>query len=1217
MTVMRNVGVAGNGTIPNLSPVKNSPLWHRHIPWIVLVAGLLLTATATLYMRASVEDVARLEFNAHCNEIRNIIANRMDDHARILHSGAALFYASDVVTRKEWHDFIESQKIQKQLPGIQGAGFSLLIPRAELPRHLQEIRSEGFPEYTVRPEGDREVYSSIIYLEPFSGRNLRAFGYDMLTESVRRQALEQARDTDAAALSGKVVLVQEADKEIQAGTLMFVPVYRKGMPTDSVEQRRAAIYGWVYSPYRMTDLINGMFTEANLVRAKGLHLQIFDGVMLSPERLLYECHPPRDQKRLAEARFTLQSTEDFAGHRWTLRFTQIGGSVMMAEYIRIWLVLLGGLCISSLLFFLIGAMQNIRDKAQRMAEALLRESEGRFKKLFFEAPVGIALIDSHTGRIHEVNPLFAKIAGRTMKEMEEIDWMSITHPEDVQAHLENMALMNAGKTNGFQMEKRYRRRDGTVVWIHMTVVKEKGGEGGASRHFCMVEDISARKRAEEIFRGETVRSPEDLKDLSSEEMRRVLHELRVHQIELETQNEELRLSQEERDASRARFFDFYDLAPVGYLTISEQGLILEANFTVCTLLGLVRGKIVARLITRFILKNDQDSYYRYNKHLFETHSASSGRAGEPQACELRMVKSDGTAFWVHLEALVLDAADGAPVCRVVINDITERKRAEEALALIRKKLELALQASQMGVWQFNIVENKRIFDNQTCHLLGIDPATFGGTAEEFFAEVHPDDRESIKASLKKTMEQNVLYEPEYRVVWPDGRVHHVTARGELIRDDKGNPNVINGIVWDVTKSKREEEALREVNDRLALAARAGGVGIWDYEVIHNKLIWDDQMYRLYGIQKDQFGGAYAAWTAGLHPEDRQRGDEELQKALRGEKDFDTEFRVLWPDGTIHNLRALAVVQRDAFGKPLRMIGTNWDITAQKQAAEDLKRQSLELEKQFLGTQKANDGIKILYQELEKKNVELSKLSRLKDDFVSIVAHELRNPIGIVREAASLILDGLVGPVPEKQKQYIEMIKKTGDRLIHITTDLLDLAKIEAGKTGVNFEKIDFLSMVRQSWEGIVLRADKKGITITEDFPAEKLEISGDFDKLSQVMVNLLSNALKFTEKGGITVEVRDLGEEVRCAVKDTGSGISKENLSQLFNKFEQFGKPTVSSEKGSGLGLVISKSIIEAHGGRIWVESELGKGSSFNITLPKKQRQEKLGETLLKEKTQS
>jgi signal transduction histidine kinase len=254
--------------------------------------------------------------------------------------------------------------------------------------------------------------------------------------------------------------------------------------------------------------------------------------------------------------------------------------------------------------------------------------------------------------------------------------------------------------------------------------------------------------------------------------------------------------------------------------------------------------------------------------------------------------------------------------------------------------------------------------------------------------------------------------------------------------------------------------------------------------------------------------------------------------------------------------------------------------------------------------------------LKQQSLELERLNHLKDDFISIVAHELRNPLGVLKESAAIILDGLAGPVAEEQKPYLAMFKRTSERLIHVTTDLLDLAKIEAGKMVLNVEKMDLLSMVRRSCEGIALRARNKGLTVSEDFPPEeRLEISGDFDKLSQVLINLLSNAIKFTEKGGITVEVRDLGEEIRCAVKDTGRGVSQENLSKLFNKFEQFGKPVVSAEKGSGLGLVISKGIIEAHGGRMGVESEPGKGASFFFILPKEQKQkQKLGKMLVDSK---
>ena len=173
----------------------------RFIVWSVLPIGLTVTLALIAYIKASADRLAERDFVAECTEVQRILESRLDDHARILLSGAALFNVSDAVTREEWRIFAQSLKVEKQLPGVQGFGFSLVIPRSELSQHIQKIRSEGFQEYRVRPEGEREVYSSIIFLEPFSGRNLRAFGYDMFSEPVRRAAMERARDTDAAPLT--------------------------------------------------------------------------------------------------------------------------------------------------------------------------------------------------------------------------------------------------------------------------------------------------------------------------------------------------------------------------------------------------------------------------------------------------------------------------------------------------------------------------------------------------------------------------------------------------------------------------------------------------------------------------------------------------------------------------------------------------------------------------------------------------------------------------------------------------------------------------------------------------------------------------------------------------------------------------------------------------------------------------------------------------------
>jgi PAS domain S-box-containing protein len=186
---------------------------------------------------------------------------------------------------------------------------------------------------------------------------------------------------------------------------------------------------------------------------------------------------------------------------------------------------------------------------------------------------------------------------------------------------------------------------------------------------------SLRKLAEE----KAAQSPADRKTMSPEETQRLLHELRVHQIELEMQNDELRTTQSELDAARARYFDLYDLAPVGYCTVSQTGLIMETNLTAATLFDVTRAELIKQPISSFILKEDQDIYYLHREKLFET--------GEPQTCEMRMLKKDGTIFWAHLTAVAAQAPstssgqapDCTKTCRIVMSDITKRKKMEAEL----------------------------------------------------------------------------------------------------------------------------------------------------------------------------------------------------------------------------------------------------------------------------------------------------------------------------------------------------------------------------------------------------------------------------------------------------------------------------------------------------------------------------------------------------------
>lgn len=382
-----------------------------------------------------------------------------------------------------------------------------------------------------------------------------------------------------------------------------------------------------------------------------------------------------------------------------------------------------------------------------------------------------------------------------------------------------------------------------------------------------------------------------------------------------------------------------------------------------------------------------------------------------------------------------------------------------------------------------------------------------------------------------------------------------------------NGKIIGAVVTfiDITERKKSEERSNELSTRLILATQAGGVGIWDYDIKNNTLTWDDQMLSLYGINKLNFSGAYESWQLGLHPEDRKRGNEEIQWAIAGTKDFNTEFRVIWPDGSIHNIRALAIVLRDENGHALRMIGTNWDITKQKE-----------------------------------EQAELQKANSAKSEFVAHMSHEIRTPLNAVIGFTDLLQKTALNDI---QQSYVSNVNIAAISLLDIINDILDLSKIEAGKLELDFIKTDMIELIEQSADIIKYSASKKGLefllNIHPDVPRYAVV---DPVRLKQILINLLSNAVKFTTKGEVELQVfftpkTQTTGEFHFSVRDTGIGISEQQKNKIFKAFSQGDSSTTRKFGGTGLGLIISNLLAEKMGSRIELNSEAEKGSVFFFTL--------------------
>lgn len=354
---------------------------HRsnHISWALLFIFLLLTSVVSYFLRESSIATNALEFSFLCNEIRSKIITRLDSQAQILRDGAAYLRSKDSITRNDWKTYIEESEAMNSLPGIQGIGVTILIPKNKLKEHIANIQREGFPNYKVFPEGDREIYSSIIFLEPFTGRNLRAFGYDMYSEKTRRKALEYSRDYHTPGLTGKVILVQETNEDIQPGTLLMYPFYKKNMPIQTMEERRKAIQGWVYSPYRMKDLLEGILSNQN--SDERLRLEIFESEEIKIENLLYDSGNAKD-KNLSLVKVQKTIPINIYGSKWNLRFTDLRTKTNFFYFNRALIVFISGTIVSFLLFFLAKTSINTEKKAVALADSMtlaLKESREWFK----------------------------------------------------------------------------------------------------------------------------------------------------------------------------------------------------------------------------------------------------------------------------------------------------------------------------------------------------------------------------------------------------------------------------------------------------------------------------------------------------------------------------------------------------------------------------------------------------------------------------------------------------------------------------------------------------------------------------------------------------------------------------------------------------------------------------------------------------------------------
>lgn len=465
----------------------------RWMPLVVLLCGLLSTLGAWYALSAIQEKAADREFQQLGNEVLEAIEKRMNNHRQILLGGAALFDASNDVSRDEWRRYVQRLDLESNYPGILGLGYSQVVQPDQLQSFEESLRKQGFAEFAIKPAGKRDLYTSIIYLEPFTGRNLVAFGFDMFSEPTRRAAMSRAVETGLPQLSSKVTLLQENNGPAQAGLLMYVPVYRPGAPLNSSAKRWEALRGFVHSPYRVTDLMQAVLDG----RDWQIDFALYTGAIASPEQKIFISHP-----RLEQADKPLRTEQlELFGQPLTVSFYMQPGFYGHFQQGQGLLLILGGV-ISLLLFLLTQVLANGQQRAIGLANEMtsqLRHSEARLQRVLRGGHDGWWDQDTEAGRFFASTHAWQMLGYPDQGPQPPLrDLMQLVHADDVAALRARLAAPEGAIEHYLNHECRLIRQDGQPLPVLLRALIRCSPDGRVLGASGTAMDLTEQKRIEQL-----------------------------------------------------------------------------------------------------------------------------------------------------------------------------------------------------------------------------------------------------------------------------------------------------------------------------------------------------------------------------------------------------------------------------------------------------------------------------------------------------------------------------------------------------------------------------------------------------------------------------------------------------------------------------------------------------------------------------------------------
>lgn len=505
-----------------------------------------------------------------------------------------------------------------------------------------------------------------------------------------------------------------------------------------------------------------------------------------------------------------------------------------------------------------------------------------------------------------------------------------------------------------------------------------------------------------------------------------------------------------------------------------------------------------------------------------------------------------------------------------------------ALQQQEQRWQLAIQGNNDGIWNHDLISDRHFLSGRCREMLGYEDSevkTFG----EWFNLIHPKDQEVLtKAFQAHLNRQTPLYSSEYRMRCKDGSYKWLLARGQAMWDEAGTPIRAVGSITDITERKLAEAAILKLNQELetkvkqrtaalqkseahlAEAQRVGHVGSWEFDLITQKVSWSNETFRIFGRNPQLGEPTYEKFLQYIHPEDREIHTTEFNKGIVEKKLVEINYRVLRSDGSLGYFRAVGKPFFNDNGEPLRYVGTVMDITESVLAEQQLQK---------------------LNQELLRSNQEL-------EQFASVASHDLQEPLRAISSYIKFLEEDYQDKFDKSGREYIHFISDATSRMQQLIRDLLAYARVSTH--GKEFITVDCNQVLEDAIFNLRAAIIESNATITRDsLPI----VLADKGQLVQLFQNLIANAIKFcTEKPPqIHIGFSQMEDKNLFWVRDNGIGIQPQYLEDIFQVFRRL--HTRGEFPGTGIGLAICKKIVERHGGKIWVESEVGVGSTFILSL--------------------